>query len=181
MKSTVQRQGFTLVEVMVTLTLSILVCATLTMVYMWSFNNVMLCAKKNRSQVAAVTSSVRIMECVRNASQMDVHGSWVNLTFPNGITATLAYTNSPECVTGFALGLFRAGRNPIWLVKNGVTPIMGGGNGQVIFAADGTGKLLYVNYRVSQPADSGGREEDDANYATNVRFAINMRNSNTTF
>lgn len=181
MKSTVQRQGFTLVEVMVTLTLSILVCATLTMVYMWSFNNVMLCAKKNRSQVAAVTSSVRIMECVRNASNMVVNGSWVKLNFFNGITATLAYTNSPDCVEGRALGLFRAGRNPIWLVRNGVTPIMpadGAGNSQVIFAADESGKLLYVNYRVSQPADNGGREINDANYATNVRFAINMRNSN---
>jgi prepilin-type N-terminal cleavage/methylation domain-containing protein len=180
MKATGRKQGFTLVEVMVTMLLSFLVLTTLYVVYHWSAELVTLCGKKNRSQVAAINSSVRIMDCIRNASEIsgiDPNGYWVELTYPTGDTAVLACTNSPLSTNGTALGLFRDGEDPVWFVKNGITKVMSQGNSIVVFCTNTTDKL-YVNYRVSQPAGSGGRDLSDENYAMHVRFAACLRNAN---
>lgn len=181
MKSKVQKQGFTLVEVLITLLLSLLVFAALLTVYQWSGGLMTLCGKKNRSQVAAINSSVRIMDCIRNASEIsgiDPHGCWVELTYPNGNTAVLAYTNSPLTTNGTALGLFRDGEEPVWFVKNGITKLMSeDGYGIVVFSVNTRTNLLKVNYRVSQPAGTGGRDLDDENYAMHVRFAAYLRNA----
>jgi len=112
----VKKQGYTLVELMVTLVLSILVAMALFTVYEWSAKLGTLCGKKNRSQVAAINSSVRIMDCIRNASSISSmdssHGRWVELSYPDGSTAVLAYTNSPGTASRGALGLFRVGKSP---------------------------------------------------------------------
>ena len=190
MKLTLRKQGFTLVEVMVTMVLSFLVFTTLFLVYHWSAELVTLCGKKNRTQVAAINSSVRIMDCIRNSSQIsniDTNGgSWVELTYSNGVKAVLACTNNPQVANSEGLGLFRTGQDPIWFVKSGVTQIMGTGHDSVIFsvttnntpepATPTNSFILYVRYRVSEPSGISGRDVDDQNYAMHVRFATCLRN-----
>jgi competence protein ComGC len=185
MKLTLRKQGFTLVEVMVTMVLSFLVFTTLFLVYHWSAELVTLCGKKNRTQVAAINSSVRIMDCIRNSSQIsniDTNGgSWVELTYSNGVTAVLACTNNPQVTNSEGLGLFRAGQDPIWFVKSGVTQIMGQGHDSVVFSVTTNtpvtnAAILYVRYRVSEPSGDGGRDVQDQNYAMHVRFATCLRN-----
>ena len=189
MKLNGSKQGFTLVEVVVTLALSFLVFATLFTIYHWSAELLTLCGKKNRSQVAAINSSVRIMDCIRNASRIsdidERSGRWVKLTFPTGETAILAYTNSPSITNSGALGLFRPSRDPIWFVKSGITELMDvQGHDSVVFSLNPSTNLvnastnvLYVRYRISQLADDIDRDLNDKNYATHVRFATCLRNS----
>jgi hypothetical protein len=153
--------------------------------YHWSAELVTLCGKKNRTQVAAINSSVRIMDCIRNSSQIsniDANGgSWVELTYSNGVTAVLACTNNPQVTNSEGLGLFRAGQDPIWFVKSGVTQIMGQGHDSVVFSVTTNtpvtnAAILYVRYRVSEPSGDGGRDVQDQNYAMHVRFATCLRN-----
>jgi len=183
MESTVRKQGFTLVEVMITMVLSLLVSVALFTVYRWSAELGALCEKKNQSQVAAMISSVRIMDCIRNATEIsDIdseNGRWVELTYPNGYSAILAYTNGPENSASGALGLFRAGKQPYWFVKHGVTEMMGvQGFDSVVFSVlTNRVNTLYVRYRVSQPSGNGGRDINDGQYAMHVRFATCLRNA----
>lgn len=186
MEAGVSRQGFTLVEVLVTTALSFLVFATLFSVYYWGAELSTLCGKKNRSQVASINSSVRIMDCIRNASAImdidDETGRWVKLGYSDGQTALLAYTNSAQTANSGALGLFRSNKPPVWLVKHGITEMMGvQGFDSPVFSVptncvNSVTNRLYVRYRVSQPADDGGRDLEDKKYAMHVRFAACLRN-----
>lgn len=184
-----QKQGFTLVEMMVTATLSFLVFATLFSVYYWGANLSSLCGKKNRSQVAATHSSIRVMELIRNATRINgitEDGRGVELAYSDGTIGFLAYTNSPDGSSDGALGFFRAGQDPIWLVQNGITELMSyQGHDSRVFNVSTNylpdrvqeANILFVRYRVSQPADEiSGRELDDKNYAMHVRFAACLRN-----
>lgn len=184
MVSKLKRKGFTLVEVMIALVLALLVATAIGAVYHWSADLGTLCGKKNRSQVAAMNSSARIMDCIRNASAISVDpnaGGWVQLTYPDGAIATLAYTNSPGLTNGGALGLFRSGQSTIWFVKSGITKIMGSdGYSEPVFSVKTNTpnpNILYVKYRVSQPSASGGRDINDGKYAMHARFAACLRNS----
>lgn len=183
MESKVQKQGFTLVELMFALVISIFVAAGVFKVYNWSAELGTLCGKKNRSQVAAMNSSIRMMDCIRNASAISdidtVEGRWVELTYPDGGTAVLAYTNAPGVANSGALGLFRSGEPTVWLVSSGITEMMGaqGFDSVVFYMLDERPNVLYVRYRVSQPSDIGGRDLNDANYAMHVRFAACLRNA----
>jgi len=182
MESNVQKQGFTLVELMVALVISIFVAAGVFTVYDWSAELGTLCGKKNRSQVAAMNSSIRMMDCIRNASAIsDIdteEGRWVELTYPDGEKAVLAYTNSSEVANSGALGLFRDGEPNVWFVPSGITELMGvQGFDSVIFSVNTRPNVLYVRYRVSQPSGSGGRDLNDAKYAMHVRFATCLRNA----
>lgn len=188
-----QRNGYTLVEVLISLTLSFLVFSVLFTVYYSSASVLTLCKKKNKSQVSAMHSSVRIMDCIRNASAVvdyDIdEGLWVSLRYLDGQIATLAYTNSSGAVNNGGLGLFREGQDVLWFVKNGVTKMMeeegfcsrpfsfGLTNGTVITSAVlADVNKVYVRYRTSQPADDGGRDLQDSNYAMDARFAVSLRN-----
>lgn len=183
------KQGFTLVEMMVTAALSFLVFTTLFSVYYWGANLSTLCGKKNRSQVSASHSSIRVMEFVRNATRINSiteDGRGVELAYSDGTTGFLAYTNSPNGSGDGALGFFRNGHDPIWLVRSGVTELMSeqGHNSRVFSVSTNyipdhiqESNLLFVRYRVSQPADEvSGRELADKNYAMSVRFAACLRN-----
>jgi len=186
MESTVQKKGFTLVEVLIALVLSILISAAILTVYHWSAGLGALCGKKNQSQIAAMNSSTRIMDCIRNASEISAidseNGRWVELTYPGGYKAVLAYTNAPGTANSGALGMFRAGKSPYWFVKHGVTELMGAFD-PVVFSVnpDETStststNILYVRYRVSQPSANGTRDINDGKYAMHVRFAACLRN-----
>jgi len=182
MESTVRKQGFTLVEVLVTLTLTFLVSAALLTLYGWSAELWTLCEKKNQSQIAAMNSSTRIMDCIRNASEISgidsENGQWVELTYPGGYKVVLAYTNGPDIASSGALGLFRAGKEPYWFVKNGITELMArDGFDPPVFSTNTTPNILYVRYRVSQPSANGGRDKDDGEYAMHIRFATCLRNA----
>ncbi len=188
MEAKLKKQGFTLVELMMAMTLSLIIITALFAVYSWSAELGTLCGKKNRSQVAAINSSVRIMDCIRNASTMLVTnvGNVVNLTYPDGSVATLAYTNSPGTTNAGALGLFRDGLPTIWFVKSGITKIMTDGHNPPFFSESTNAvltntpphKILYVKYRVSQPSE-GGRalDQNDGQYAMHARFAVCLRNA----
>ena len=184
MVSELKKQGFTLVEVTIAMALTFLVATAIFAVYHWSADLGTLCGKKNRSQVAAINSSVRIMDCIRNASAVSVDtaaGSWAQLTYPDGAAATLAYTNSPGLANGGALGLFRSGQPTIWFVKSGITKIMGSdGYSEPVFSVKTNApnpNILYVKYRVSQPSANGGRDTNDGKYAMHARFAACLRNT----
>lgn len=183
-KSIIKKRGFTLVEVMVATALSVLVFVALYTVYGWSAELSTLCGKKNRSQVAAINSSVRMMDCIRNASQISgidsENGRWVELTYAGGETAIIAYTNSPEVARhgGGGLGLFRPSKSPIWFVKNGITEMMDEqGFDSAVFSVNSRTNMLYVRYRTSQPSANGGRDINDGKYAMHVRFATCLRNA----
>jgi competence protein ComGC len=173
------KKGFTLAELMMSLALSILVALAVFTVYEWSARIVTLCSKKNRSQVAAMNSSVRIMDCIRNASRVsgvDEAGCWVEFTYSDGAVAVLAYTNMSNSADSGSLGLFRVGKETVWLVSGGVTELMSDeGFDPPVFAV--TNGLVYVRYRVSQPSENGERDTDDQDYAMHVRFASCLRNA----
>jgi hypothetical protein len=195
MQSRIRKRGYTLVEVLVTLTLSFIVVAALFTVYYWSASIMRLCSKKNHSQVAAIHSSVRIMDCIRNASAFTDYdteeGLWIELKYSEGERAILAYTNStPNIANSGGLALFREGQDPIWFAKTGVAKMMSeDGYGRPVFSfvfddedTEVTPEMLagykkvYVTYRTSQPATAEGPYSTDKNYAMHARFAVCLRN-----
>ena len=182
MKLAQSKEGFTLVEALITVSLSFLVFATLFTVYYWAVELTTLVGKKNRSQVAAANSSVRIMDCIRNASTVsdidEVSGRWVELTYPDGEVATISYTDSVDTENSGALALLRDGEETIWFVDSGVTEMMGSqGFDSVVFSVNSSTNVVYVRYRISQPAPGGGRDLNDQNYAMHIRFATCLRNA----
>jgi len=170
-------------ETLIAMGLTSMVVIPILTTYLWSGETWYLCGKKAWSQNVAVNSSERIMNQIRLASSIhaiDLQGNWIQLGYPDGTAATIAYTNSPYDTNGGAIGLFRQGQNPLWYSTSGVTEMMNseGGDPGVFSYVNSTTNAVQVQYRISQPSAQGVRDSGDSAYAVKMRFITALRNTN---
>lgn len=174
------RAGFTLMEVVVASSTSTLVVAGVMTVFIWCGREASLCAKIAWSQNEAMRTSDKLTLYVRNAAEVvaidEVEGTWVDLRFPDGTTARLAYSNAvPELRDGMVFLQRTNGTEMI--VARGVTEIQSSEGYTTPVFSRTRNNALRIAYRVSEPAALGGRAANDGPYAAYVQFAACLRNA----
>lgn len=174
------RSGFTLLELMVASSLSLVVVTGVLTAFVWTVRQAALTAKIAWSQNEAMSTSTKLTMYVRNAQQIlsidESEGTWVQLQFIDGSVGRLVYSN--------AVPLLRDGRMYIektndvqTLVARGLTEIQDSyGFTTPVFYRTRTNSLR-IAYRVAEPAASGSRDANDGPYAACVRFAVCLRNA----
>jgi len=174
------RAGFTLTEVLVASSISTLVAAGVMTVFIWCGRQASLCAKIAWSQNEAMRTSDKLTLYVRNAAEIaaidEVEGTWVDLRFPDGTTARLAYSNAvPELRDG-RMFLQRTNGTEM-IVARGLTEIQSPEGFTTPVFSKTRDNALRIAYRVSEPVSSGGRDANDGPYAACVRFGACLRNA----
>ena len=174
------RAGFTLTEVLMASSIAVVVATVVVTNFIWCAKQAALSVKISWSQKEAMNTADKLTMYMRNASEIvriDTNeGTWVELRFPDGTLGRLAYSN--------AVPLQRDGR--LYLQRtNGMEMIVARGLTKIQDAQGFTSPVflktrdnsLRVAYRVSEPAKSGGHDENDGLYAVCVRFAVCLRNA----
>jgi hypothetical protein len=166
-------------EVLIAASISVLACAAVMSVFLWSGRQFSLCSKIAWSQDEAMRSSGKIASFIKNASQIsgiDTNkGSWVRLQFPDGTVGTLTYSNSAPILRNGQLFLKRTNTTTV-LVARGMTAIMDSQGFTTPIFVQTRANALQVSYRVSEPSTVSGNAADDADFAAEVRFAACLRN-----
>ncbi len=175
------RGGFTLTEVLIASSISVLVGAAVITLFTWCVSTASLCSKMSWSQYEAMRSGASLTAYIRNASAIvtnGIDGKWVDLRFgtgTNSYVARLIYTNAPGVLRDGRLYLKR-GNDTETVVARGMTEIMNYNGYQLpVFSLIGT-NCLRVAYRVSEPGINGERAADDELYAACVRLSVRLRN-----
>ncbi len=176
------RGGFTLTEVLIASSISVLVGAAVITLFTWCVSTAALCSKMSWSQYEAMRSGASLTAYVRNASAIVtndiVRGRWVDLRFVDGTNSwvtRLIYTNAPGVLRDGRLYLKR-GNETETVVARGMTEIMDTQGFQTpVFTLFGT-NCLRVAYRISEPGINGERATDDELYAACVRLSVRLRN-----
>jgi len=173
------RAGFTITELVVASSISTLVAVGTMSIFIWCGRQATLCAKVAWSQNQAMTTSDRLTLYVRNADEItaidEVEGTWVNLRFPDGTTARLAYSNAVPDIRDGRLYLQRTNGTEL-LVARGLTEIQSNEGFTTPVFTRIRDNALRIAYRVSEPTASGARAANDGQYAACVRFAACLRN-----
>ncbi len=190
MQSKIQRKsGFTLVEMMISVSISALVITAVMSTYIWIGDQAVVGRKLAWSQHEAMLTSSKITAYVRNASSIvDVdteYGNWVDLGFADGTVRRLLYSNGRELQRDGRLYLLADGQtqstdSPEELVvvrgMMAIPPKDGSGYSEHIFIAEPGDRTVRIGYRISKPNAVGVRAADDKDYAVTVRFSAHMRN-----
>lgn len=171
--------GFTLVEMLIAVTISGLLTLGVITVFIWSAKQATLCGKIAWSHNQAMNTSEKLTLYMRNASEVvaidEVEGTWVELGFPDGSTIRLAYSNDVPNLRDGRLYMQRTNGTEK-LVARGLTEIQDAGGFTTPIFSQTRANALRVAYRVSEPAASGGRDADDGLFAASVRFGVCLRN-----
>lgn len=186
------KRGFSLVEVMVSSTISLMVLFVVLGAFLWGGTQAVQCMKRGRSQQAATSSSTKITTYVRNAQEIhsidEAHGNWVKLLFPDGSIGELTYINPTTDQRDGNLRLLKwdkFNRKVLEekIVTSGVMavpdPSGGGYNEERVFVGTPGGANLNVSYWISAPNAKGARSAHDGGYAVVVRFSVCLRNHPT--
>ncbi len=187
--STLGRAGFSLMELLIAMSISSLVMIAVLNVFIWGGRQAVIASKSGWSQQVALISSEKIAQYIRNAvaiiridlndGQGDVSGRKycaLTLLHPDGSTNTLAYINSEGIQRNGRMVLLRNGSTNESIIASGLTGYLDEeGYMPPIFQRSGT-NTVRIAYRVSEPTKSGGRDVNDENYAAYVRFGASLRN-----
>lgn len=185
-KKNQHRNGYTLTEVAIASSISVLVGAAALTLFLWCANTAALCSKMSWSQYEAMRSGAALTAYIRNASAIAtndvVKGRWVDLRFGQGTNswvARLVYTNAPGVLRDGRMYLKRANQTET-IVARGMTSIMDkNGFTMPVFTPvvnGGVTNCLRVAYRISEPGANGERAADDEKYASCVRLSVRLRN-----
>jgi prepilin-type N-terminal cleavage/methylation domain-containing protein len=178
------RRGFTLVEIMVAMSLGLLVAAAVSTTFIWTGRQSILCAKIAWSQGQAMRTSNKIEGYIRNAtsiSGIDTNlGDWVEVKFGDGTTGRFTYYNNAATNTqrGGMMYLVKSGSSEL-LVARGLTkiPNPNGIGFPIAMFTKINDRAIRVSYRVAEPTPSGIQAADDGLYAAYARFAACLRNA----
>ena len=176
----ISRAGFTLVELLVASSLSVLVSAAVVTAFVWAARQASLATKIAWSQNEARGTSARLTMYVRNAQRIvdidESEGTWVELEFTDGSVGRLVYSNAVPLLRDGRMILVRTNGMQT-LVARGLTEIQdSGGYTTPVFYRSRT-NTLRIAYRVAEPTSAGTRDANDGPYAACVRFAACLRNS----
>jgi hypothetical protein len=165
---------------MVASSLAVLVGGAVMLLFIWCGEGAALCSKVAWSQNEAMRTSYKISAYIRNASAISSidtnQGTWVRLRFPNGTTGQLVYSNGMANVRDGRLYLKWSNTTEM-IIARGLTEIMDEhGFTQPVFQKTRE-NALRLSYRVSEPAASGARAADDADFAAIVRISACLRNT----
>jgi hypothetical protein len=182
-KYRLHQNGYTLTEVVIASSISIMVGAAVLTLFLWCADTASLCSKMSWSQYEAMRSGASLTSYIRNASAIAtndvVRGRWVDLRFGHGTNtwvARLVYTNAPGVLRDGRMYLKRANETET-IVARGMTEIMDEhGFTAPVFTPVGT-NCIRVAYRISEPGANGERAADDEQYASCVRLAVRLRNN----
>ena len=186
-KNSFLKSGFTLIELMLSMSLCGVVLAATLGTFIWCGKESILCTKIAWSQREAMNSSTSLLAYIRNASKIiaiDSDGMWVELEFPDGTVRKLMYLNpttrqrdgnlhlvEENAVTGEAINSK--------IVTSGMTApqSVDGKAGQQIFISELDGRVLRIAYQVSKPGPSGERAQADKSYNVDVYVSAYLRNA----
>ena len=148
--------------------------------FIWGAKQAALCAKIAWSQREAMNTSDMLTMYIRNASEVvgidESEGAWVELRFPDGTLGRLVYSNAvPQLLDG-RLYLQRTNGTET-IVARGLTKIRDAQGFMTPVFLRTRDNSLRVSYRVSEPAKSGGQDENDGLHAACVSFAVCLRNA----
>jgi prepilin-type N-terminal cleavage/methylation domain-containing protein len=186
------KQGFSLVEVMVASSVSVLVIGMVMTCFIWCAKNTSICMKRGWTQADAVQSSTKIITYMRNASfiyDIDDSGDWIVLCFPSGRLFKMSYLNPTDDLRDGNMHLFEVDSDGDSLgsdesiVLSGMMAIPaaeGEGYSEHVFSGTVGGANVKVAYRISSPSADGTRAADDSKYAVSMRFGVYLRNAGTT-
>jgi prepilin-type N-terminal cleavage/methylation domain-containing protein len=171
--------GFTLIEILVASSIAVVVATVVMKNFIWCVQESTLSAKISWSQKEAISTADKLTMYMKNASEIvgiDTNeGTWVNLRFPDGTFARLAYSNAIPLQRDGRLYLQRTNGTEL-IVARGLTKVQDTQGFTTPVFLKTRDNLLRVSYRVSEPARSGGHDENDGLYAANVCFAVCLRN-----
>lgn len=166
--------GFTLVEVMIALTISTIVMAAMLTAFVWVIKRTSECQQFGWAQTESVKVSQRLVAYLRNASvitNIDVGGDWIEVVMPtNNTISRISYVNTS--------GLPGAGRlvmvpnvasssSPTNVLAYGLTKVMTLPTRNV-FERSGP-NALRIAFRITQPSESG-------QYPSEVDIGVRLRN-----
>ncbi len=178
-RETRNRRGFTVTEVMIALTLSGVVMATVMTAFIWTGRQTSLCSKIAWSQAEAMRTCKKIESYLRNASGIaaidEMEGNWIQVRFPGDSIGTFFYSNTSDTLRGGRLYLIHGGKAEL-LVARGLTRIMDADGGRIKLFTPMGSQGIRVAYRVAEPTPGGTEAANDGLYAAVVNFAVCMRN-----
>ncbi len=173
------RNGFTIVEVLVSAAIFSLVMAGVLTAFLWVADRSALCVKMAWSQKEALQTAEKLTMLIRNASAIvridEVEGEWVELLFTNGVVGRLSYSNAMPTLRAGKMYLTRTNKTEI-IVARGLTEIQRSQGFTTPVFTRTRENALHIAYRVSEPAAGGARDADDDEYAACVSFGVCLRN-----
>lgn len=175
-KSAPGRGGFTLAELLVAISASLIVMAGMMAAFIWTLKAVRECHQYAWAQTEAIQSSQRLVSYLRNAvavTNLDIGGNWVEVSMPppgSGTVARLEYVNPSGVAGAGELRFISNIGNPLGptnVVAYGVTKVM---TMPVRNVFEPTGPdSLRIAYRITKPSESG-------QYPAEVDIGVRMRN-----
>jgi prepilin-type N-terminal cleavage/methylation domain-containing protein len=174
-----RRSGFTLVEVLTSVSIGTIVLGALMTVFLWCSRQVDYASRVSWSHMEALESSRTILCYLRGAKQITAVDTnewrWVEVLQSNGTVGRLVYENPVQHQRdGYMYLTNSAGKRTI--IARGMTEIMSDSFSVPIFRQTGP-NALRVSYRVVEPIAQRPGEIRDHSLGAIVDTGVCLRNA----
>lgn len=182
---TSSRDAFTLVEIMVVVAIFSGVMIVALSIHLWAARMALDMEGKSWAQLKSLFVSSKITSVVQNASGIHAidttNGRWVDLTYPGGQKARLAFTPGTSTTTG-TLSYTIEGQAPEVIAPEGIdTYAKTAGAARPVFSriyaysTNESPNSILIQFMVAKPAKNGGPAADTQD-ALNISLTASMRN-----
>ena len=174
--------GFTLVEVLVAASISMVVMAALMTIILWTSERMTLAEEISWSHMEALRSGRDVINFVRNASSVNAIDTntwrWVELRMPDGKLKRLNYANPIGGQRDGYMYLTTGTQPSQTIVARGMTAIMTDGFSPPVFEwHSSTPNMLRLRYRLVEPIPTNPGQNCDAELAAIVDTTVCLRNA----